>query len=309
MKPFAFAALAATIFLAGCGGGTATSPTPVLPTDIAQISLKPYSDPWPLAKPRFLDIDDQAYSANFRRNFAYSNQSAVLTYQTKPANPYFTGHLRLQNLKPNFAYQLKLIGKPQKGSRGWKQFGDDTSNENIGFAGRWWDDTAQTNTFDAAYRNLYKNARNGNRHTIYGYLFMGDVVTDANGNADVDFAGNHSYHITWQDKQTYGLREVEAGTFSVGSSPQNYAYERDLAPKPIKLWYEWESGRSHDVRLPAGTYNCRFLITEESFHANFGGIYGTNPQGGFYQSVLVNEDFQAGAPDSNRDNDIRFTIQ
>ena len=62
------------------------------------------------------------------------------------------------------------------------------------------------------------------------------------------------------------------------------------------------------MQLPAGSYNCRFLLTEESFHNNFGGVYASSPIGGFYQSVLVNEDYMGGAPDTNPANDIRFEI-
>lgn len=267
--------------------------------------MRTFADPWPLASPRFLDIDDNAFSSAYRSGFRYAGKSVSLTWETRPAGKVFRGRLRATGLKPNFAYQLKLIGKPVKGPRGWGAQGDDAANEAIGRAGRWWNDTTQANALDAEYSARYKNQTPGAADTVYGYLFMGVLVTDASGNLDAPFVGDKSYHITWQDKQDYGLRQVEAGSFPVGGGT---AYAPALATYPVKLWYEWEFGRSRRVQLPAGSYNCRFLLTEESFHNNFGGVYASSPIGGFYQSVLVNEDYSGGSPDTNPANDIRFEI-
>jgi len=277
------------------------------------VGLIPYQDPWPSAQPRWWDIDDGAFSDFIAKigtpsQFAYTSGQATLTYDTAPDAAYFVGHIEATGLKPNFAYQLKLIGKPVYGSRGWKSYGDDTANERIGYAGRWWCDTEQKNVDDAHYQTFYQNKPPSKRHTVYGYLFLGVFVTDELGRASVDFAGDHSYHITWQDKQTWGNRQVVAGTWTVQSllSPY-YGYGYGVPSKPVTLWYEYEPGRPDPVNLASGTYHARFLLTEESFHNQLGGT--NDPLGGFWLSVLVNEDFDAsGNPDSSPDNDVVFTL-
>lgn len=266
-----------------------------------------------MAKPRFWDIDDQPLQEFIDTGqFAYTNQQVILTYATQPTNPYFVGHIQAKGLKPNFAYQMKLLGKPVYGERGWGKFGDDLTNERLGKAGRWWEDVAAPpgpNIDDAYYEANYKDAPIEQKRTIYGYLYMGAFVTDEQGNADVDFSSQYSYHICWQDKQIKGQREVVAGEYTVQStlSPY-YGYGHPVAPRPVRLWYEYQWGRSREVNLPPGTYNCRFLITEETFHNLMGGM--DDPTGGFYQSVLCSEDFDAhGHPDSDESNDIVFTIK
>jgi hypothetical protein len=249
-----------------------------------------------------MDIDDNAYSTAFTQSFSYANAQVTVTYQTDPANGYFVGHIEGSGLKPNFAYQLKLAGKPVNGSRGWGSYGDDRSNEAIGRAARWWNDTNQSNCTDSDFSRLYDNAPANKRQTIYGYQFLGDVVTDAGGNVSANFDGSRALHITWQDKQNQH-RDVNAGTFTIGSqTAPYYGYGQPMPLKDIKLWYEWQSGRSHTVRLQSGTYNVRFLITEESFHSAF-------TLGGLWHTVLANEDFSGGQPDTNPANDIRFTIR
>jgi len=265
-----------------------------------------------MAKPRFWDIDDQPLQEFIDTGqFIYHDQQVTLTYATHPDTPYFVGHLHARSLKPNFAYQIKLLGKPVSGERGWGEFGDDISNERLGKAGRWWEDVAAPpgpNLDDAYYEVNYQNAAPGQKRTIYGYLYMGAFVTDEQGNADVDFSSRYSYHICWQDKQTKGQREVVAGDYTVQSTTAPYyGYGHPVEPRQVKLWYEYQAGRSREVKLPPGTYNCRFLITEETFHNLMGGMDDLN--GGFYQSVLTSEDFDAaGHPDNNPDNDVVFTI-
>lgn len=275
-------------------------------------ALVPFRDPWQAARPRWWDINDQPLS-NFLQNgqFVYNHQQIVLSYNVAPAVPYFVGHIAAQGLKPNFAYQMKLAGKPQYGERGWGQYGDDAASERLGQAGRWWDDSCLPpgpNLDDAYYAAHYQCAGLAQRRTIYGYLYLGAFVTDEQGNANLEVASCSSYHICWQDKQTHGQREVVAGTYSIQSlqSPY-YGYGHRVEPETVRLWYEYQAGRAREVGLPGGTYNCRFMITEETFHNLMGGM--DDPQGGFYQSVLATEDFNAdGKPDSNPDNDVVFTI-
>ena len=286
----------------------ATPNRPALPTSTAKsVRLIPFRDPYPMAQPRFWDIADRPYSAAFRRSFSYARANVVLRYEPMMTTKYFRGYLSARGLKPNFAYQMKLCGKPRDGVRGWKKWSDDISNERIGRAARWWDDTAGRNATDWDFDDN-QNTSAGARHTIYGYHFLGDFITDERGEAEVEIEGRHSYHITWQDHQ-YGAKDVVAGTYSVGSTlAPHYAYGQRVEPTLMKLWYEWEVGRSQQVELPRGTYNCRVLITEETFHNRQGGT--NDDGGGYWTTVLASEDFdRTGHPDTNSHNDIVFTIR
>lgn len=267
------------------------------------ITLIPFNDPWAQVQQRWLDIDDQPYSSNFAREFSYEAGQVQLSYDPAPSKPYFVGHIEARGLKPNFSYQLKLAGKPQNGSRGWGQRGDDRANEALGRATRWWNDTTQSNTDDAGF-NINKKRAPEDQDTIYGYSLLGEFVTDADGKASVDFNGAYAYHIVWQHKQETH-RDKLFGDFNIGSTvAPYYAYGKEVPPKKIRLWYEWEPRRSHSVKLPPGDYNCRFLVTEETFHAIDAEV------GGRWPTVLASEDFnENGEPDSSSENNVVFTIR
>lgn len=310
--------------VAGCGGGSSgpvakPTPTPIPTTGTATVQLQTVSDSWPKAAPRWRDIGNNAYSNAFRSSFSYGTARVTISYQRAPDVPYFVGHISAQGLKPNFAYQLKLAGKPVGGPQGWgtaRSFieassnqssatpvphliagtsvgGDDWTNQQLGYAGRWWDDTLapSTNLDDAYFRSNYPN------HTVYGYLFLGDFVTDAQGNAETDVRGDRSLHITWQDAQS-GAKNVPFNTFALAASASSYGYDAPLGTISQKLWYELEAGRTQPLRLARGTYHCRLLVTEEAFHTAGG------EGGGVWQTVLATEQ----VADQNADNDLVFSV-
>lgn len=288
--------------------------------------------------------------------FDYSTRAAgvVLTYQRAPGAPYFVGHISARGLKPNFVYQLKLAGKPTGGPRGAGTGGsyvlataktpdgkpdvhlttdaggqplpingDDWTNQQLGYVGRWWNDSNASGNTNAITDEVYQANTDD---TIYGYQFIGDFVTDARGNAEANINGKRSFHITWQDWQS-GSKDVFFGKFSIsgflnpGVPPRYYAYGR-TAPATdhaaqgenglsrVGLWYELQSDRPNPVVLPPGTYHCRMLITEETFH-NFYSGYTQNELGGKWKTVMATEDrdIATDAPDTNPNNDIVFTIR
>lgn len=277
------------------------------------VAFAPMNDPWPLARERWLDINNNQYSAwltNGQPNgaFSYGNAQVQLTFDGAPTVSYFVGHIQARGLKPNFSYQLKLLGKPERGTRGWGTLGDDLSNERIGMVNRWWCDSqhaSQTNFDDAHYYRYYKYAPAGREHNIYGYHYMGEFVTDQFGNADVDITGQYSYHITWASWQN-GFKDKLFGTFPVqGGALGNgsfYGYGSSAPNDSVTLYYEYQSDRPHDVVLPNGNYKCRFVLTEETFH-------NTTFLGGYWKGVLATEDYDAqGRPDQNPANDVNFSI-
>src|SRR4030042_325985 len=73
---------------------------------------------------RWRDAADQLYSESYRTGYNYTQANVAVTYDT--AAPTLRGTLTATNLKPNFAYQLKLAGFPGT-----------AANERIGLAGRW----------------------------------------------------------------------------------------------------------------------------------------------------------------------------
>ena len=295
---------------------TARAVPPLSP--VATVQLQPVVDGWAKAAPRWRDISNTLYSPAFRSTFSYDNAQAQLSYRRVPSAPYFQCHISARGLKPNFAYQLKLAGKPIGGPQGWGTArsyvdvssrlkgasalpfdvggtavgGDDWSNQQLGYLGRWWDDTrAPSTNLDDVYF-----AANYPVHTVYGYIFMGDFVTDALGRAEATVLGNRSLHITWQDTQ-YGYKEAPYGRFNVARTP--YGYDKRAPNARVGLWYELQTGRTQPVRLPSGTYHCRLLVTEEAFHGEGGA------GGGVWQTVLATE----ATGDQNPVNDIVFTIR
>lgn len=314
--------LALPIFCSAAQAATSEE-TPSSATQIQTITLQTYDDPWPKAIARERDIANELYSETLEP-FDYAAAQVTISYQRAQKNAYFSGHISARGLKPNFAYQLKLAGKPIFGNRGTGTAtsyveatssavgaspivqivndengeptpinGDDWTNQQLGYAGRWWDDShAPTTNLNDAYFE-----RNTPYLTIYGYIFMGDFITDANGNAEADVSAAHSYHITWQDGQNNATKDVKFGAFKVESAPPFYGYKREIYPRKVNLWYEYEKGRAHNVELAPGTYHCRLLVTEEAFHTA-GGYWG-----GVWKTVLATE-----TNDTNPANDLTFVI-
>jgi hypothetical protein len=299
------AALTSLLLALASRSALAAPPISTDTTPTRTVSLIPFNDPSPVARQRFRDIDDRPFSPEFSTTFRYTPFQVTLTYRTGPNRPYFMGHIEARGLKPNFSYQLKLAGKPKDGYRGWGEMGDDSTNEALGRVTRWWNDLTQMNSSDRDFYANYENAEPTDRQTIYGYDYMGEFVTDANGNASLDFNGAYAYHVAWQDKQV-GSKDKYFGDFEIGSlNPPYYGYGKLTPVEKVRLWYEWEGSRAHNVRLPAGTYNCRFLLTEESFHS-----IDPNSGGGTWANVLASEDFDLnGRPDADPNNDIVFTIR
>lgn len=294
------------------------APVAPLAPSVVTLPLRPTVDRWAKATPRWRDISNALYSSAFRSTFSYQRAQVNLSYRTVPSAPYFQCRVSARGLKPNFAYQLKLAGKPIGGPQGWgigRSYvdassrdetaqplafdvggsavgGDDWANQQLGYLGRWWDDTrAPSTNLDDDYF-----AANYPIHTVYGYLFLGDFVTDALGRADATILGNRSLHITWQDTQS-GYKEVPFGRFNVTRT--RYGYDVRAPDERVGLWYEQQYGRAQPVRLASGIYHCRVLVTEEAFHGEGGS------GGGVWQTVLASEE----SGDQNPANDVVFEIR
>ncbi len=196
------------------------------------------------------------------------------------------GVLTAHNLKPDFAYQLKLVGTP--GHAG---------NESIGLAGRWWQeewngsawvngqnlnnkgDGSSPNPNDDTYfarRDIEDESSPTGYHYRYtGYMVFDYFVTDENGDASLAFETDSSYHVLWKtrDSDGSGVGErdwsgldgpLKSATFDPDTlSP---AYDTDYGPSTVTIFGEWERLPIGDMYLTSGTYDVQFVLTEESFH-------------------------------------------
>jgi len=141
------AALVFAVSLPGCGGSSSSAEFPgpafagsSLVTETRALTgyatLQPFQDAWSPSTPRFLDVGDL--------EFLHATGPALIEvkYDPAPTVPYFVGALKASGLKPNFCYQLKLVGKPGKASASapglWGYAADNTTNTALLKAGRWW---------------------------------------------------------------------------------------------------------------------------------------------------------------------------
>lgn len=233
---------------------------------------------------RWLDVANQAYSSAYRNSYNYTQATVTIEYTALGET--FNGSLVAANLKPNFAYQLKLVGIPGT-----------TSNEKIGLCGRWWQeewngsawtngqnlnnkgDGSSPNPNDATYF-MRKNITNptsptGYKYRYTGYLVFEYFITDLCGNATFYFQANSSYHVLWKTTQRSWTDDDGpqiSTTFDVNTSLP--AYDVDYPIQNVVLFGEWERLPVGGIFLAAGNYTAEIILTEESFHGDGGADAG-----------------------------------
>jgi hypothetical protein len=234
---------------------------------------------------RWLDVANQAYCSDYRNSYNYTQATVELDYNG--IGETLNGILNAFNLKPNFAYQLKLVGTPGK-----------ESNEKIGLVGRWWQEewngTAWINGQNLNNKgdgsspnpndNTYFTRKNitdptsptGYKYKYTGYLVFDYFITDENGNATVNFETNSSYHVLWKTTQrvhTVDDGRITSTTFDVNAS--SLAYAVDYPVQTVDIFGEWERLPVGGMFLQPGNYSAETILTEESFHGD-GGSYSGN---------------------------------
>jgi hypothetical protein len=234
---------------------------------------------------RWMDIADNLYSPTYQDVFTYALPIVTVSYDN--TSDTFTGTLTAIGLKPNFAYQMKLVGN---------SYTDDWTNEHLGFAGRWWrvqPDPGNSNDTD------YDIHKDDPDYIYQGYLFFDYFLTDQQGNATVNFSANSSYHVLWASNDSTGVgtghkipgvndSAIVYSDFTASPAINSDAYSTDYGNAHVGVFAEWESGRAlpAQLSLTPGEYHCSLVLTEESFHQS--GL------GGGWASVL--------------EGDINFTI-
>jgi hypothetical protein len=201
---------------------------------------------------RWRDIGENVYAGAYQTAYTYSQASAVVTYEQCGLS--FVGSFNAVGLKPNFAYQLKLMGKPEE---------DAVSDQHLRDIGR---------TYDIALG------------LSVGYVVFDYVVTDRNGEVHKQFSLANSYHVLWKVSQRApGAKDSSPTSHVVEGSPGDapHAYDDGVGPTWVEIYAEWEKGEPGNVQLPVGTYDVEFIITEESFHSA-----ETDPTGGYWSTVM-----------------------
>lgn len=210
------------------------------------------------------------------------------------------------NLKPNFAYQVKLIGKPEMK---WEANGSDWANEQIG-AGRWWCTKINNatleivdawNSTDSEYQYWKSRGFTDGTYTYLfeGYLLFDFVLTNESGSfGPLTLAADSSYHVLWQCNNR-GTTWNRWGYRPHGSVDKSNIKSVAINPANAPNWYSGgTAGRYYvvpeiedsSIALAQGTYPAILLLMEESFHANlppqYGPAYHDKIYGGCWMSAM-----------------------
>jgi hypothetical protein len=231
-----------------------------------------------------LDVADQAYGIGYRNSYNYSQAAVEVAYCTEGNK--LQGLLKARNLKPNFAYQLKLSGIPGT-----------ADSERIGLAGRWWQeewtgtawangqnlndkgDGSSPNPNDQTYlsRRYIQDSSSptGYYYRYTGYLVFDYFITDSNGTATLQFETGSCYHVIWKTTQrSNATNDGHVETVTFDPDPSQPAYDTDYLSETVSIFGEWERLPMGQVNLQSGEYQCQILLTEESFHGSGGTLAG-----------------------------------
>ena len=239
----------------------------------------------PGAAYRWLDVADNAYAVSYQGGYDYSEALAQVTYNK--VDTLFAGTLTASKLKPNFAYQLKLLGYAQT-----------DANERIARAGRYWQETwdgsnwsSGTNlnnkglgsypnpndlTYDARKDIGDPTSPTGKLYRYTGYLVFDYFITDSDGSAMLNFQTDSSYHVLWKTSQRAAQAAdgtVKTATFNPSLSED--AYDTNYPSSTVSIYGEWERLPIGGVFPGPGEYTCGLILTEESFHGSGGSLAGS----------------------------------
>jgi len=257
---------------------------------------------WDAANQRWRDAPTTPYDVGKIATYDYVSATAVFSYEE--AAPTIGGGFTGSSLKPNFAYQLKLNGKP---TYFWGPEGDDLANERIGFAGRWWLNQVEKatgtvvggwNSTDAEYVAWQdRDFTDGVYDYVYeGYLLFAYLVTDEAGQVVADLAVDSSLHVLWKVAQRApGPNDSAPTTHTFVANEASDWYASSQPDEVRSIYAEWEPGRAlpGELSLPAGSYAVRLFLTEESFHESTGP-----PASGSWATVMAHDevDFMITTP-------------
>ena len=241
----------------------------------------------PTGNYRWLDIANQSYNQGYQASYNYTQADVRVEFESIDTSLH--GSLLASNLKPNFAYQLKLSG-----------IQGTPANERIGLTGRWWQEEWNgsnwvngqnlNNKGDGSFPNpndnLYFQRRyisdfsspTGLHYRFTGYLVFDYIISDDVGDVFLDFESDSSYHVLWKTSQR--IRRTDDGPLLSArfDADNSSAYEdsggNDFPTQNISIFGEWERLPVGSVYLPIGDYTAQIYLTEESFHGSGGELSG-----------------------------------
>jgi hypothetical protein len=262
----------------------------------------------PTGQYRWRDVADNIYDQNYIDSYNYTEADVLINYWTDSNTLH--GTLSAFNLKPNFAYQLKVVG-----------YAGTAANELIGLVGRWWQEewngaawvnghnlndkgdgnSPNPNDYDYFDRRDVNDITSptGKNYRFTAYLVFDYFVTDSNGNATLEFDANSCYHVLWKTGQSYTHTADDGPVKSVTFDPNtnSAAYDTDYAEATEEIFGEWERLPVGGVTLLDGSYEVSFVLTEESFHncgLQYGGCWAGAMAGDVYfviPACLVDYDY------------------
>jgi hypothetical protein len=234
------------------------------------------ADPFSSQEFRWLDAGGVAYAASYRDSYTYDRARVVVEHDA--AGPVFRGRLVAENLKPNFAYQIKLRAAPGTAAveplgavgRYWREewiAGEWDRGANLNEKGDGYSPTPN-DWFYLVTRDI-PNATSptGLRFRYSTYLLLDYFITDERGAAQVEFELTSSYHVLWRPDQR--LRTPLDGPLREGDlvvREESPAYDQSLPDGTAAVFGEWERLPVGGIRLQPGDYDCAIMLTEESFH-------------------------------------------
>ena len=131
-----------------------------------------------------------------------------------------------------------------------------------------------------AYYETYKD---NPAYIFEAYLLFDFFLTDSNGDAELNFALDSSYHVLFWDWQgSQGSCDHPLKTSTISGLATDPAYDADVGPTDVGVYPQIERLCNGTAALPLGTYNCRILLTEESFHTSDGN----------WAPAMINNDIQ-----------------
>jgi|GEM_PF-2117141 len=246
------------------------------------------------ANQRWRDIATNLFIVGDSYSF-YDDKVAVVSYQ--PTAGQFTGRIEAYDLKPFFAYQFKLQGKPPLPVAGVPWVYDPLTlpehwaNEQLGYLGRWWQGvytpagvySSGGNAYDSDYaywktKGFRETTGKGEEliHVFFGYLLFDFGLTDGAGDLYRNFTCNNSFHVLFKTSQHLpAVNDSAIRTVLVDPKQAPGWYLRPPRARSIGVFAEWEQGNTGtgddrptpgNLTLPEGTYPVELRLTEESFH-------------------------------------------
>ena len=249
---------------------------------------------------RWMNVADQLYAAAYPDTYSYTAANVQVEFET-PA-PTLRGTLTAANLKPNFAYQLKLVAGPEL-----------SCNERIAKAGRYWEQTWSGTEWGSGWNLNSKGDGTYPNPNDLTYLARRDAPSQTSPTGKLysytGYLDGFLHHRRLRRRHAPFRGQLQLSRPLVGSGHlfrRQSGVVRSLAA-PAGIRHQPSPGHRQRVGrvgataaggvfLDPGSYTCQMVLTEESFHSysTYGGRWAAAMGGEISFSILL-------PGDANRD--------